>query len=54
MKFKPIFFVGWAEFPPDPFPPAEATLSDLPAGRPVGRLDDFKFFFGGKLLCKKR
>jgi hypothetical protein len=37
---------------------AEATLSDLPAclpaGRPAGRLDNFKFFFGGKLLCKKR
>jgi hypothetical protein len=34
-------------------PPAEAALSDLPAGRQAGRLDDFKFFFGGKLLCKK-
>jgi hypothetical protein len=31
----------------------EAILSDLPAclpaGKPAGRLDDFKFFFGRKL-----
>jgi hypothetical protein len=35
-------------------PPAEATLLDLPAclsaGRPACRLDDLKFFFGGKFF----
>ena len=42
--------------PPKPLfrPPAEAILSDLPAylpsGRPAGRLDDLKFFFGGKFF----
>jgi hypothetical protein len=41
--------------PKTPFrPPSEATLSDLPACLPTvrqaGRLDDLKFFFGGKFF----
>jgi len=56
MKFEPIFFCRAGGIPPKPpfRPPAETTLSDLPAclpsGRPAGRLDDFKFFFGGNFL----
>ena len=52
-------FVVLAKFPPTP-PSACRTCPPLAEKRPfrtclpAGRLDDFKFFFGGKLLCKKR
>jgi hypothetical protein len=35
-RFRPKF-VGWAIFPLGSLPPAEATLSDLPAYRQAGR-----------------
>jgi hypothetical protein len=46
-------FVGWAKFPPDS-PSARPEKRPFRTCLPAGKLDDFKFFFGGKLLCKKR